>query len=435
MKKILIFAGLAVLLVGLPILSKLTDTTEAKQVNVVSVELKPIKSSILAAGTLAFREQVQLRSEVIGQVIELHVEDADQVSKGQLVITLDPKNYQAQVDQAKARVRISEIAIERQRLLIVNLVNRFKRRKALHESKLVDTDSFQALESELSLARIDLRSLQESLSQARAALDQSEDLLRKTLIKSPIDGIVIQSDIKVGETVIAGTTNIPGSTLMVIADPSATLTEVQVDEADIAQISEGLTADIFSAAYPDTPLSGVVESIATVARRAPGQQSLSFLVKILLDDQDSLTIRPGMSVRADIYTETSEETITVPIQAVLFEDSVDGKDDDKEDQAYVFLFQNGKAVRKNIELGLSSDSEQEVTKGLQQGQRVVSGPYRTLINLRDGDEIEEIDRAEEDADKANSEDSSVVAGSEPQTEVNTQPEEKTAESEFEFEFD
>lgn len=407
MKKILIFAGLAVLLVGLPFISKVTDTAETKQVTVVTAGFKPIKSSILAAGTLAFREQVQLRSEVIGQVIALHVEDADPVSKGQLVITLDPKNYQAQVDQAEARVRISAIAIERQKLLISNLVDRFKRRKTLYESKLVDADSFQALESELSLARVDLRSLQESLLQARAALDQSRDLLRKTLIKSPIDGIVIQSDVKVGETVIAGTTNIPGSTLMVIADPSATLTEVQVDEADIAQIREGLSADIYSAAYPDTPLAGVVESIATVARRAPGQQSLSFVVKILLDEQDSMTIRPGMSVRADIYTETTEETVAVPIQAVLFEDSAGLKENEgKEDQAYVYLFQNGKAVRRNVELGLSSDSEQQITKGLKQGQRIVSGPYRTLMNLREGDEIEEIENTEDDIDNVAAEDQS-----------------------------
>jgi len=198
--------------------------------------------------------------------------------------------------------------------------------------------------------------------------------------------------------VIAGTTNIPGSTLMVIADPSATLTEVQVDEADIAQIVEGLGADIYSAAYPDTPLSGVVESIATVARRAPGQQSLSFLVKILLDEQDSLIIRPGMSVRADIYTHTSEETISVPIQAVLFEDSVtDKKDEEKDDQAYVFVFQNGKAVRKVVEVGISSDSDQEITKGLKQGQQVVSGPYRVLMSLRDEDEIEIIASTEDDS--------------------------------------
>ncbi len=72
------------------------------EVEVQKVELKLIKSSILASGTLAYREQVQLRSEVIGQVTELHVEEADRVKKGDLVITLDPKTYQAQVDQADA---------------------------------------------------------------------------------------------------------------------------------------------------------------------------------------------------------------------------------------------------------------------------------------------------------------------------------------------
>ena len=87
MKKILIFVALAALLVGLPFISKLTRGTDAKQVEVQKVELKLIKSSILASGTLAYREQVQLRSEVIGQVIELHVEEADQVKKGALVIT------------------------------------------------------------------------------------------------------------------------------------------------------------------------------------------------------------------------------------------------------------------------------------------------------------------------------------------------------------
>jgi HlyD family secretion protein len=229
MKKILIFTVLAALLIGVPLVSKFTSSKDAKQVEIQKVELKLIKSSILASGTLAFREQVQLRSEVIGQVTELHVKEADQVKKDDLVITLDPKTYQAQVEQAEARVRIQEIAIERQRLLIKTLTDRFERQKIMFAKNLVDEDSFEALESELSLAKVDLRSLQESLAQSSAALDQAEELLSKTRIRSPIDGVVIQVDIKVGETVIAGTTNIPGSTMMVIADPSESLTEVQVD--------------------------------------------------------------------------------------------------------------------------------------------------------------------------------------------------------------
>jgi HlyD family secretion protein len=401
MKKILIFSALALLLIGLPLVSKFTGGADAKQVEVQKVAYKLIKSSILASGTLAYREQVQLRSEVIGQVTELHVEEADRVRKDDPVITLDPKNYQAQVEQSEARVRIQQIAIERQRLLIENLTDRFERQRAMFARKLVDEDSFEALESELSLAQVDLRSLQESLAQARAALDQSEDLLSKTRIRSPIDGVVIQVDVKVGETVIAGTTNIPGSTMMVIADPSETLTEVQVDEADIAQVREGQNADIFTAAYPDTPLAGTIQSIASVARQTPGQASLSFLVKILLEEQDIMIIRPGMSVRADIYTQSSEETLAVPVQAVLFDEGMDEDDEGQEEQAYVFVMQNEKAVRKDVEIGISSDSDQEIIAGLEEGEVVITGSFRTLRDLVDGDAVEEAEDTDENGEEDN----------------------------------
>ncbi len=404
MKKIIIFAVLAALLVGLPIISKLTRSTDVKQIELQKVEYKLIKSSILASGTLAYREQVQLRSEVIGQVTKLHVEEADEVKKGDPVITLEPKTYQAQVEQAEARMRIQQIAIERQRLLIKTLADRFERQKIMFAQKLVDEDSYEAIESELALAKVDLRSLQESLAQSRAALDQAEELLSKTRITSPIDGLVIQVDIKEGETVIAGTMNIPGATMMVIADPSETLTEVQVDEADIAQVQEGQKADIFSAAYPDTPLSGTIQSIATTARQTPGQASLSFLVKILLDDQDTMTIRPGMSVRADIYTQSSEETLAVPVQAVLYDEEFGEEDEDNEkaEQTYVFVMEDGKAVRRDIEIGISSDSDQEITSGLEEGELVISGPFRVLRNMNDGDDVEKAEDSDEESEDSDS---------------------------------
>jgi HlyD family secretion protein len=390
MKKLLVFVAIGVLVVAAVALSKLRGGGDAKEVEFATAEYRLIKSSILASGTLAFREQIELTPEVIGQVVRVHVEESDPVRRGDLVITLDPKSYQAQVDQASARVRMQAIAIERQRLLIENLEDRFERQESMFEKKLVDEDSFERLQNELSLARVDLRSYQESLSQAQAALNQADELLAKTVIRSPIDGIVIQIDVEEGETVIAGTTNIPGSTMMVIADPSETLTEVRVDEADIAQVEIGQQADIYAAAYPDTALVGTVQSIAAVARQTPGQQSLSFLVKILLDEQDDLKIRPGMSVRADIYTQSAEETLAVPVQAVLYDESSGEEDDPSADQPYVFVAEDGKAVRRDVKTGISSDSDQEILEGLEDGEQVIAGPFRTLRNLREGDPIEEL---------------------------------------------
>jgi HlyD family secretion protein len=390
MKKILIFAIVAVLVVGLPLIGKLTrGTGGATQVELHEVERQAIKSSILASGTLAYREEVQLRSEVIAQATEVLVEEGDTVKRGDLLISLDTESYVAQVEQAEARTRISEIAIERQQLAVENLERRYGNALELVETNLVDQDSVDNLENNLDMARVDLRSLEESLSQARAALAQSEDLLAKTQIESPIDGLVIQVDVKAGETVIAGTTNIPGSTLMVIADPSEMLVEVKVDEADIAQVRQGQAADIYAAAWPDQPLRGVVESIATTARQTAGQRSLSFLVKILLDDQQDMDFRSGMSARADVYTESSDETLSVPIQAVRYEDPIDAKDEDEESQPYVFVMEDGKAVRRDVKTGISSDIDQEILEGIAEGDQVISGPFRVLRNLVEGDSVEQ----------------------------------------------
>lgn len=400
MKKLLIFTLIGVLVVGVPLLTKYTGGDDAKEVELEEAGFRLIKSSILASGTLAFREQIQLTPEVIGQVVGVHVEESDSVNAGDLVITLDPKTYQAQVDQAAAVVRIQEIAIERQVLLIENLEERFERQQSMFEKNLVDEDSYDLLKNQLSLSRVDLRSYQESLRQARAALDQAQELLSKTSITSPIDGIVIQIDVEEGETVIAGTTNIMGSTMMVIADPSETLTEVRVDEADIAQVEIGQKADIFAAAYPDRALTGEVQSIAAVARQTPGQQSLSFLVKILLDEQDELKILPGMSVRADIYTESSSETLAVPIQAVLFDEENEDEPDQQEDQPYVYLVADGKAKRQNVKTGISSDSDQEILEGLSAGDRVITGPFRVLRNLNEDDPVEEKEAEEPEGDSS-----------------------------------
>ncbi len=99
-----------------------------------------------------------------------------------------------------------------------------------------------------------------------------------------------------------------------------------------------------------------------------------------------MVIRPGMSVRADIYTQSSEETLAVPVQAVLYDEDLAGDEEDKEkskkDQTYVFVMEDGKAVRKDVQVGISSDSDQEIIGGLEQGETVITGPFRVLRDLQ-----------------------------------------------------
>jgi HlyD family secretion protein len=380
-------------------------------VNVELAKIEEIKSSILASGTLIYKEQIELRSEVIGQVSEMLVEEGDKVSKDQVLMRLDPRTFNADVEQQQAYVRIQTIAIERQKQELKNITSKWQRNKNLFERKIIGQDAFELVDNQYALAKIDLRSREEALTQAQATLDKALERLEKTVFRSPIDGIATSVDIKLGETAISGSTNIAGSNIITVADPSSILVEVLVDEADIANIEINQSADVFAVAYPDQALKGHVQNIATSAKRSSYRQGLSFTVKILLDTTADIDVRPGMSCRAEIFTKIKGDTIAVPIEAIVFEDGDDESSDVDTEQdsdsmsvrvannissaSHVFLLIDGKAVKRDVELGISNDRLQEITSGLAVDETVVVGPARALSKLKEGDSVKEIEKKAE----------------------------------------
>lgn len=224
-KKLSLIILLAGTVIALPFINRVFLGTDAKEVNVSVISQRIISPSILASGFLTHEEEVMLSSEVIGKVSELYVEEGDTVAAGDLVLTVDDKNFIASLDQAEAAFRLNTIDIERQEVRITNLERQYERSRSLHDRDLIGDEEFDAISNQLDLARIDLKSSRERLAQAEAQLDQVNDQLSKTKIISPIDGVITSLDIKVGETAIASSTNIPGSSLMTIANPlSARLT-------------------------------------------------------------------------------------------------------------------------------------------------------------------------------------------------------------------
>ena len=325
-----------------------------------------------------------LSSEVIGKVDELMIEEGDSVKAGDLVLRVDDKNFLAGLEQSEASVRINTIDIERQEVRISNLERQFARSSSLYEQDLIGEEEYESLRNQLDLARIDFSSSKERLTQAEAQLDQVLDNLSKTKIISPIDGVVTSLDIKVGETAIASSTNIPGSSLMTIANPASIYTEVLVDEADIANIEIGQRAEIVAIAYPDQPMTGVVRFIANTAKIAPGRTGLSFVVKIDITDPGEVVLRPGMSCRAEIFTQQEQSVAAVPIEAVIFEEDRA----ELRSEHFIFINDNGVARKTKVEIGLSDDEYQELISQVDSNIEIVVGPNREIRNLIDGDRIE-----------------------------------------------
>jgi HlyD family secretion protein len=382
-KKLAIILGIVLLVIAIPLLQARLGGGVVVAVQVEKLVPRSIQSSVLASGRLVHEEEVKLTTEEIGRVTAIYVDEGQQVTRGQLVLQIDDQRLRAAVEQNQAAARVQEIAIQRQQLQAANLRTQWERMQGLHERKLIDDDSFVTATNNLEIAEVDLRSSRESLSQVRAQLEQAQDRLSKTSVYSPIDGTVTSLDIKVGETAISSSTNIPGSSLMTIANPASILTEVNVDEADIANVEAGQRARVFAIAYPEQPVEGVVASIAVSAKVAEGQQGLSFAVKIRLTDLNKITLRPGMSCRAEIFSATRDSVLAAPIQAIRVEEDLTAN----ETRRHVFVNRDGTAKRIAVEVGLSDDTYQEVTSGLSEGEAVIIGPDRVLRALEDGDRV------------------------------------------------
>jgi HlyD family secretion protein len=392
MRKKLIGAAVAAAVIAVPVAVKFGSSKPGREAELATVQKLAIHPSILATGNLVFRQEVQLSAEVIGKVAAVQVKEGDKVARGQVLLKLDPTVYLAEVAQQEANRRNAAIAIERAQINVANQERSLERTGQLYKSKYVGVSQYDDAVHQLDLARVELRASRASLEQASALLSQSREHLAKTEVRAPIDGTVTAVPIKIGETAVASATGIAGSSLMTIADVGSIMAEVNVDEADIARVAVGQQAKVFPAAYPDQPLTGKVESVAMAPKSAlPGAQSQgrNYVVKLRLEDP-KLALRSGMTCRVEIVVGGSSAKPAVPIQAVMSEEIAAAKDKDKDhlrNASYVFVIQDGKAKKTSVELGLSDDANQEVTKGLAAGQTIAVGPARLLRELRDGDQV------------------------------------------------
>src|SRR5262252_2680206 len=241
-KRLAIIVGIVVLVIAIPLVQARISGGVTVKVKTEKVAPRSIQASVLASGRLVYEQQAKLTTEEIGRVTGIFVAEGDSVKKGQLVLQIDDQRLRAAVEQNEAAQRVQQIAIERQKLQVENLQTQFER-------KLIDDDKFEVASKNLDIARVDLESSRESLAQFTAQLVQAKDHLSKTRVYAPIDGAVTSLDIKVGETAIASSTNIPGSKLMTIANPETMLAEVNVDEADIANIEPDQRARVFAIAF------------------------------------------------------------------------------------------------------------------------------------------------------------------------------------------
>ena len=405
MKKPLIAAAVIVVL-ALVVWASLKDSKpKGIEVEIEAAERRSISSRVKATGEITPEKKVEISAKVVGEIISLPVVEGQQVSAGQLLVEIERDLYEGARDQAQAALRQAEVSIKRLKVQLADANRNLRRVQRLHRDELVSKEALEDAQLAVDTAQVEIEAQTYAIEQYRSALKRATDDLARTSIRSPMDGVLIQLNVEQGETVVPGSTNLPGSVIMTVADMSRLLAEVEVSEVDVVNVKLDQTAEVtVDALGGDGPLIGHVVEIATSGRRDPAQGTIRFRVKVALDDPDA-ALRPAMTAKVDILTATSDDALTIPVQAVvkrkLDEDGEEvrgssAKGMDETDVVYVIT--DGEARPVTVETGVSDVLYVEINEGLTDGQEVIIGPYRTLKNLQADDAV----RSEEsnDADDA-----------------------------------
>ncbi len=361
-----------------------------------AVERGVLIRTISAPGQIEPKTKVEISAQVSARIIEMPFDENDQVKKGDVVVRLDDRDLRANVDAANASLRQEEARLEGARAGLANAEIELKRSQDLVASKDAAPADLDAARLEYSRAESNLRQVEHAIEIARANIQRAEKDLSNAVISAPFDGVITARNAEVGETVVVGTLNNPGSVIMEIADLSAMLVKARVDEANIAPIQESQGALIYINAYPDRRFTGKVEHVG-LKRMLDRENTPYFEAEVLIDRPSDLVLRSGLTANVDIQVETFAQVLKVPTQAVL-DRAVDELPSDvtkdnpvieagKKFTRVVYIDQDGKAKPVPVKIGSSDDTHTVITEGLSEGAKIVSGPFKALSKLQNGQAI------------------------------------------------
>jgi HlyD family secretion protein len=431
---------------------------------VVTVQTGQVTRGDLAAivtssGEIKPKNYINIGANAMGNITEILVKEGDHVRKGQLLArventqpTADVAAYQANVSSAEADTTASEAGLKVADENIRTMQAGLEHDKADLDRMRADFDRAQELFNEKLLARQDFElkkftyeaqkaliaqsetrivqakaqreqnaaqvaSTERHIAQARANLNRFADVLRKYDSVAPLDGVVTNLPVRVGESVVPGIQNSEGSVIMTIADMSVITAEVKVDETDIVSVHLGQVADITIDAIPNKTFKGHVTEIGdTAILRSTGlaasqsaissQEAKDFKVVIAMDNPPE-EVRPGLSCTAKVTTATRTNAVTIPIQALTIRQRGDleqpkpgssststaqaaTKPDPaaekarKEEIQGVFVINAGKAEFRKVETGITGATDIEVLSGLKPGDQIVTGSYQVIRTIKNG---------------------------------------------------
>ncbi|MDX2148985.1 MAG: efflux RND transporter periplasmic adaptor subunit [Planctomycetota bacterium] len=396
------------------------------EVRVGAASIGELSRTISAPGQIEALTNVQISAQVSARIIALPFQLNGAVKKGDVIVRLDAREFEAIRESARAQLKGEQARLEGAQAALTRAQLDRERVQRLASSGDRTPADVERAESDFLSAQSTLLAAQAAIDAARAQILRTEKDLENTIITSPIDGVITRLDAEVGEVVVIGTLNNPGSVIMEIADLSQMILKARVDESNIVPVDEGQAARVYINAYGEREFTGRVSRVE-LQRKVDRDNTGYFEVEIPLDPTPGETLRAGLTANTDIAVETLRDVLVVPSQAV-----VDRKVDELPSAVtkdnpnipknntfarVVFRLEPAgdktsrdgrpmlKAIATPVQAGSSDLTRTVIIAGLKAGDRIVTGPFKVLQTLQHDAEVVEEGAAATKKDQAKSEDS------------------------------
>jgi len=398
-----------------------------KDDNAIEVEISPLNQGdiiqkVSATGKIQPEIEVKISSEVSGEIISLPVKEGQVVSKGELLVRINPDLYQSSVDRTIASLSTSKAGFSQSEAQLKEAKLNYDRNKILLDKGVISKAEWDKIVATYEVAIATKNSAKFNVEAAQASVTEAKDNMNRTTIYSPVAGTISRLDVELGERVL-GTQQMTGTELMRVADLNNMEVEVDVNENDIVKIAVGNEAVIEVDAYLKKEFKGVVTSISNSSSNAnpTADQVTNFKVKIRILKDSYLDLlegksatyspfRPGMTATVDIISKKMIDVSMVPISAIVMKTkseavisvtkdekingnkisvSVNEKIQTEEKKMEAVFVKNGDIAEiRFVKTGIQDNQNIEILQGLKPGDKVIIGPYSVVSKtLKAGDKV------------------------------------------------
>ena len=405
--KVLVGAGVAVVIAGLVVISAGARRDRGAAVRFEKVGHRDLVAAVTASGKIQPKKKVDISADITGRITRIAVREGDLVTKGQFLLHIDPTIYQANLQQAEATLASSQAAAVQAKANRDQAERALKRTKELRDQNpnLISPEQLEQAQTAFEVADANLTAAQHQVDQARAAVQSARDNLRKTTLVAPMSGRVTRLPVEEGEVAVPSTFSKDIGLLMTISDLSVIQAKVKVDETDVVRLHLGDSVEVSIDAFPDTTFLGRVTKVSNssvrdaTATSGQNDRAVDYDVEVTLDKPPT-DIRPDLSATARIVTDTRREALSIPIIALTVREhkpvSTEARPVDtstarkKKETEGVFVVEKGVATFRPVKVGIAGDEYFEVLDGLKESETIVAGPYQAIRDLKDGARVREM---------------------------------------------